>query len=137
MLVKSLILDRNERVGQVICDHVSGDRDSVGIRRHQLSYLIFLGVIYKGRKTLRADIYNGLVGSALDHSSENTDSKARTCNSESDHAYQKKVCYCENDLFHPLTALGSKIVLSAPYSSSTKIHIMNLFLSEYKFISVL
>ena len=42
MFIKAFIFDGHKRMGEIVCDHISGDRDSVGIRGNQFRDLIVL-----------------------------------------------------------------------------------------------
>ena len=130
MLIEPFVLDRHESVGEIIRDHVPGYRDPVGVRRDQLGHLILFRIVYKGRETFGTDIDDCLVGRAVDHAPKNADSQADAYRAETDDPHQKNVGNAQNDLFHSFPALRGKIVLPAAYSSSAKIHITDLFLSE-------
>ena len=132
MFIESLVLDRHKGMGEIVRDHIAGDGNSVGICRDQLGDLIVVRIIYKGRKSLRADVDDRLVRRAVYDSAKDTDPQADACYTEPDDAHQKELSYTEQDLFHPLAALRCKVILPAAYSSSAKIHIMNLFLSVCK-----
>ncbi len=82
MLIETGVLDCHESVLQIFWNHVDGDRNSVGIRRHQFRSLLSFDIVYKSRKTGRGNVDVTDIRRRGEHPSEHTDS-----GTQSDDAY--------------------------------------------------
>ena len=102
VLVEALVLDGDERVLQVLRDHVQRDRNPVGVGRYQLRRLIAVTVIYERRISPRRHVNVGDIRCRVQHAAERPEAKA--------HSEHKRPHQCKkNDITKRQSELGPSL----------------------------